>query len=128
LNQGLSSITLSTCASISALLGDTSLSALLISRELLQLLLIDVLQLWAVQLAQYATEGLVYQVEYVQCDIWLGICSSLVGEASGIVALEQFCTVEDASSEIGDIDTGESVSLAEVTTNVEELGLCETQS
>jgi hypothetical protein len=82
-----------------------------------------VLQLWAVQLAQYAAEGLVHQVEYVQRDVWLSICSKLVGKASGIVALKQFCTVEDASSEVGDVNTGESVSLAEVTTDVEEFGL-----
>lgn len=106
------------------LLGDTSLSTLLISREHHQLLLINVLQLWAVQLAQYAAEGIVYYVEHVQRDIWLCIRSGLVGEASGIVALEQFCTVEDASSKVCDINTGESVSLAEVTADVKELGLC----
>jgi hypothetical protein len=121
-------VILSTLASILALLGDTSLSTLLISRELPQLILIDLLQLWAVQLAQYAAERLVHHVENVQRDIWLGIRSSLVCEASGIVALEQIRTVEDASSEVGDIDTGESVSLAKVTTDVEELGLYETQS
>jgi hypothetical protein len=81
------------------------------------------LQLWAVQLAQYATEGLVYHVENAQRDIWLGLCSKLEREASGIVALEQFCTVENTSSKVGNISTSESVGLAKVTADVEELGL-----
>jgi hypothetical protein len=114
-----------TIVSILALLCDTSLSTLLISREHHQLLIVDVLQLWAAQLAQDASEILVYHVEHAQRDVRLGLCSKLVREASGIIALEQSCSVEDASGEVGDINTGESVGRSEVTANIEEFGLCD---
>lgn len=85
------------------------------------------LQLWAAQRAQYVAESRVYHVEHAQRDIRLGLCGSLEREASGIVTLEQACSVENAPCEIGDINTGEGVRLAEVTADVEELGLCEVQ-
>lgn len=110
-----------------ALPSDASLSTLLISRELHQLFIIDVLQLWAAQHTEYAAQGLVYHIGHAQRDIWLGLCGSLECEASGIVALEQSCSVENASCKIGDINTGESVSLAEITADVEELRLCQAQ-
>jgi hypothetical protein len=110
-------------ALILALLGDTSLSTLLISREHHQLLIINMLQLRATQHTQHATKILVYYVRHAQRNVWLGLCSKLVCEASGIVALEQACSVEDASGEVGDVDTGESVGGAEVTADVEEFGL-----
>ena len=85
------------------------------------------LQLWAAQYAQYAAEGLVNHVEHAQRDIWLGLCSKLEREASGIVALKQACSVKNAPCEICNINTGERVSLAEVTADAEEFGLCEAE-
>jgi hypothetical protein len=110
-------------ASHSTLLSNPSLRTLLIPREHHQLLIINMLQLRATQLTQHATKILVHHVKHAQRDVWFGLCSKLVREASGIVALEQACGVEDASGEVGHIDAGEGVGGAEVTADVEEFGL-----
>jgi hypothetical protein len=110
-------------ASHSSLLSNSSLRTLLIPREHHQLLIINMLQLRATQLTQHATKILVHHVKHAQRDVWFGLCSKLVREASGIVALEQACGVEDASGEVGHIDAGEGVGGAEVTADVEEFGL-----
>lgn len=105
------------------LLGDTSLRALLVSREHLQLSIINVLQLRAAQNAQDTSQGRVDRVEHAKRDIGLSLGGKLVGEASCIVALGQVCGIVDASCEIGNVDAGERVGCAGVSTNIEEFGL-----
>jgi hypothetical protein len=114
---------LSTLPSHSALLSNSSLRTLLISREHHQLLIINMLQLRTTQLTQDVAQILIHHVKHTQRDVWFGLCSKLVCETSGIVALEQACSVEDASGEVADVDAGEGVGFAEVTADVEEFGL-----
>jgi hypothetical protein len=110
-------------ASHSTLLSNPPLRTLLVPRKHHQLLIINMLQLRAAQLTQHTAQILVHHVKNAQRDVWLGLCSKLVCEASGIIALEQACGVEDASGEVGDVDAGEGVGGAEVTADVEEFGL-----
>ena len=81
------------------------------------------LQLRAAQNAQNTSQRRVHSVEHTKRDIRLSLSGKLVCETSCIVAFEQVCSVVDASGEIVDIDAGEGVSCAGVSTNVEEFGL-----
>lgn len=81
------------------------------------------LQLRAAQNTQDTSQRRVDRVEHAERDIRFRLSSELVCEASCIVALEQVCGIVDASAEVGDVDAGEGVGRAGVSTNVEELGL-----
>jgi len=105
--------------------GNTSLRTLLVSREHLQLSIVNVLQLRAAQNAQNTSQRRVHRVEHAERNIRLGLSGKLVGETSCIVALKQVCSVVDASGEVVDVDAGEGVSCAGVSSNVEEFGLLE---
>lgn len=81
------------------------------------------MQLWATQLSNDITDSVLQLVEQVEKhSIRLELGSSLEGEAAKIVALEQIRRVEDTTSEVLDVDTGEVIGLAvEVASNVQEL-------
>ena len=83
------------------------------------------LQLRAAQNAQNTSQRRVDRVEHAERDIGLGLSGKLVCETSCIVALSQVCSVVDASGEVVDVDAGEGVSCAGVSSNVEEFGLLE---
>jgi hypothetical protein len=88
---------------------------LAVTRKRLQLLHIYTLQLWAVETANNFTHCIQDAINCVKKNIRLSLRSKLVNEASEVVALCQRLQVEDAASEIGNVDAGEGVCCAGVT-------------
>jgi hypothetical protein len=87
---------------------------LLVSRKRLQLLHIDTLQLRAVKASNHLANGTQERIKRVQKNVRLSLSSKLVDEASKVVALCECLRIEDASSEVGNVDAGEGVGCAGV--------------
>lgn len=93
-----------------------------VSRELLKLCLVDLLQLWAAERSNEVSDS-VLKLSEDRCEkeISLDLSSGLEREAAKVVALEEVGRVEDASGEVLEIDTSKVVALAvEVATDVQE--------
>lgn len=88
---------------------------LVVTRQLLELRLVDSLQLRAAQLADETTNSACECVEWAEKDVWLGLSGDLVDEAAKVVALKQSLRVEDTTSQVTNVNTGEGVGCASVT-------------
>jgi hypothetical protein len=89
-------------------------SAFGVTRELLQLRVIDLLQLRASQLTGNIAEGVCELRQRSKKDIRLGLSRELESEAGRVIALQQTFRVEEPTGKVVDIDSGEGVSRAGV--------------
>lgn len=96
---------------------------LAVARELLQLLRINSLQLRAAEGTNDTTDSIGELGQGPEEDIRLGLGRELVDEAAQVVALEEVGRVKETTSEVGNVNASERVSLAEVATDVQELGV-----
>jgi hypothetical protein len=53
-------------------------------------------------------------------NVWTSLAGNLERETQEIVSLEKVCCIEDAASQVLEIDTSESVGLASVATKLEQ--------
>jgi hypothetical protein len=89
-----------------------------VTRKLLQLRVVDLLQLRASQLTGDIAEGVCELRQRSKKDIRLGLGCELESEAGRIVAFEQTFRVEKPAGEIADIDAGEGIGRAGVAATV----------
>lgn len=94
-----------------------------ISWELLQQLHVDVLDLWAAQLADNIGNDICQRIDYPEQEVWLRLRRKLSGKAREVVAFKEASGVEHAASEVRDVDAGEGVDLALVTVTRSEIVL-----
>jgi len=80
---------------------------LLVTRELLKLRVVNLLKLGASQRLDETTNRVLQLGGGTSQEIWLGLCSQLVGKASEVVALRKSLEVEEATRKISDVDTSE---------------------
>lgn len=85
--------------------------------------LINLRELWARQVSEDRTHGVGELSERTEGKVRLDLGGELVSQAGEVVVLCEAGAVEEATGEVIDVNTGEGVGLARVTTDVQELGV-----